>query len=119
MRTPTFLLLMALCALARAQAPVEDRGTRASVFTDAQQRVEYARQAAEKADAQVRQSERESGLAETALRSAKSQYDAAKSDADRAKKALAQARAKAADSRKAYERESGRFERLRRGADPR
>jgi chromosome segregation ATPase len=116
MRALTLFLLMSVCALARAQAPVEDRGARASAFTDSQQRVEYARQAAEKADAQVRQSERDAGLAEAALRSAKSQYEAAKADADKAKKALAQARSKAAESRRAYEKESAQFDRLRRGA---
>lgn len=114
-----FLTAMMLPAAALAQAPVEDRGVGGGSFGEAQQRVEFARQAAEQADRRVLEAEAGARAADGALASAQRQLVEARAGTDKARKDLEQARARARELRKAYEREATQFERVRRGAGPR
>ena len=113
------LITLMLPALALAQAPVEDSGVRGDSFVEAQQRVEFARRAAEQADQRMAAAEGAVKTADTALASARKQFDEAKAGADKARRELEQARAKAGESHKMYEREATEFERLRRGGSAR
>jgi len=116
MRAPIFLAFAALCTVANAQAPVEERGVAPNLSLGAQQRVEFARRAAERADSELKDAEREVHRAESALESAQRRYDDANARLERAKRNLGQASAKATESRAIYERESAQFDSLRRGA---
>ena len=113
---PLCLALALPCAVALAQAPVEERGVTGNSFLEAQQRVEFARRAADQAYSALRDAERDLRQADSAVESARRQLDEARTQAERSKKGLAQARAKAAESRAVYERESAQFGRIRRGA---
>jgi len=115
MRAPLFLALAGLCALARAQAPVEERGVAGSLPLEGQQRVEFARRVAEQADSGLKNAEFDLRRAESALESAQKRHEEAKVHLDRARQNLNEARAKAKESRAAYERESAQFDRRRRG----
>ncbi|HYA46979.1 MAG TPA: hypothetical protein VEF92_05455 [Burkholderiales bacterium] len=116
MRGAIFLALVGLRAVALAQAPVEERGVAANLSLDAQQRVEFARRAAEQADSGLKTAESDVHRAESALESAQKQHDEAKSRLERARRSLDQARAKAKESHATYERESSQFDLHRRGA---
>jgi DNA recombination protein RmuC len=116
------LLLLAIvtAAPAVAQAPVEERQRRADPYAEAQQRVEFARQTAERSERRVRDAEQGVRNAEATLVPAQRRYEESKSQVDKARAELAQARAAASDSRKSYEAESAAFQRLRaRGNDAR
>ena len=115
MRAPICLALAALCAVANAQAPVEERGVVPNLSLGAQQRVESARRAAERADSELKDAERNVRRGQSALESAQWQYENAKAKLEQARKNLEDARAKATESRATYDRESAQFERLRRG----
>ena len=116
MRAPLFLALAALCTVATAQAPVEERGVSANLPLDGQQRVEFARRAAERADSDLKDAERSVRRGESALESAQWQLENAKAQLEQARKNFDVARTKASESRAAYERESAQFDRRRRGA---
>ena len=102
-------------ASAFAQAPVQDRSPRGDPITDAQQRVEFARQAWERSEKRAKEAERSLREAQTALGAVQKQYEETKSMADKAQRELAQARQTVSESRKAYETRSSEFERVRRG----
>jgi septal ring factor EnvC (AmiA/AmiB activator) len=109
------LLLLAIVAAAPAfaQAPVEDRRTRSDGYTEAQQRVEFARQTLERSERRVKDAEQGLRDAESALRAVQSRYEGSKSQMEKARGQLTQARAAAGESRKAYEAESAGFQALR------
>ena len=102
-------MVLSVSTQAFAQAPVEERSTSGGTGL-AQQRVEFTRQAMERADAQVRDA-----LADR--KQAASRFDAAKAALDEADKALAKAKSAAAEAKRAYERESSEFDRQRRAGE--
>jgi chromosome segregation ATPase len=115
MRNRLLLLIVFSTAPVFAQAPVEERSLRGDAFTEAQQRVDFARRTWEQSERRVKDAEQSLKEAEAAFSAMRSQYEQAKSQAEKAKKELGQARATVSESRKAYETESADFERLRRG----
>ncbi|HEY6865367.1 MAG TPA: hypothetical protein VI319_15855 [Burkholderiales bacterium] len=101
-----------------AQAPVEERQRRTDSYTEAQQRVEFSRQGAERAARRVKDAEQGLKDAEAELGPAQRRYEDSKSRVERARTELKQARAVESESRKTYEAESAAFQRLRaRGND--
>jgi len=103
-------------AVALGQAPVEERRAPVNLFSDAQQRVEFSRKAAEQADSGLRDAERDLRRAEAEVESAQEQLRRSKVQAEQSRKNLAQARARAAEARSLHERESAQYDRMRRGA---
>lgn len=110
---PGLLLLAIVAASAVAQAPVEERQRRADSYTEAQQRVEFSRQGAERAARRVRDAEQGLKDAEAQLAPAQRRYEESKLRVDKARAELVQARAAESQSRKSYEAESAAFQRLR------
>ena len=98
-----------------AQAPAEERRAFGNALTDAQQRVEFARQASASADSRAGQIERELKQIDAEMRELQKQVDALRARQDRAKKELAEARSASAAARKDFDRESAELERMRRG----
>jgi hypothetical protein len=105
-RTWLFMLVMSVAAQVLAQAPVEERRPARDDAGLAQRRVEFARQALGRAEAELRD-------ATVAHREAQLRFDEAKARLDEAGKLLARARAAAAEARKSYEADSSEFERRR------
>ena len=116
MRAPAYLAIAVLCTVANAQAPVEERGVAPNLSLGAQQRVEFARRAAERADSELKDAERNVRRGESSLESAQWQYENAKAKLEQARKNLDGARSKASEAHASYERESAQFDRQRRGA---
>ena len=108
-----FLSAIVTAAVAVAQAPVEEREPRASSYTEAQQRVEFARQSVTRSEQRVKDAERRVRDAEAALLPALRQYEGTKSRLDKARADLERERSAVSASRKAYETESATFQRLR------
>ena len=100
---------------ARAQAPAEERRAQGNPFSDAQQRVEFARQASAGADSRVVQADRELKQIDAEMREVQKQLDAIRARQDKAKKDLAEARSASAAARKDFDRESAALERIRQG----
>lgn len=112
------LLAIVVAAPAVAQAPVEERQRRADSYAEAQQRVEFTRQSAERAARRVRDAEQGLKDAEAQLAPAQRRYEESKLRLDKARAELVQARAAESESRKSHEAESAAFQRLRgRGGD--
>jgi len=109
------LLLLAtlVAASAFAQAPVEERQRRADSYGEAQQRVEYSRQGAERAARRVKDAEQGLKDAEAQLAPAQRRYEESRLRVGKARAELVQARAAESESRKSYEAESAAFQRLR------
>jgi hypothetical protein len=103
-----FAILLAVAAQVFAQAPVEERRPARDEAGLAQRRVEFARQALDQTDAQVRD-------AAAAKKEAQSRFDEAKAALDRTGASLARARAAAAEARKRYDAESSELERRQGG----
>lgn len=99
MRGWAFSLLLMSAAQALAQVPVEDRRPPSDETGAAQRRIEFTRQALDRAEAGLRD-------ATAAHRDARKRYDDAKSGLDKAEKDLARAQSAGEQARKAYERES-------------
>jgi hypothetical protein len=118
-RNGFLLLAVVTAAPALAQAPVEERQSRTNSFSEAQQRVEFARQTAERSERRVGEAERRLRGAEAALLPALRQYEETKSRLEKARVDLDRERAAASESRKAYEAESAAFQRLRAGGNAR
>jgi chromosome segregation ATPase len=108
-----FLSAIFTAAAAVAQAPVEERQQRAASYSEAQQRVEFARQTLTRSEQRVKDAERRVRDAEAALLPALRQYEGTKSRLDQARAELERERSVAGESRKAYETESATFQRLR------
>ena len=108
MRAWLFALLITATAEVLAQAPVEDRKPARDDLGAAQRRVEFTRQALDRAEAEVRD-------ASVAHKEAQQRFDEAKAQRDKTAGNLARARAAAAEARKGYERESSELERRRSG----
>ena len=102
-----FAVLCSVTTHAMAQAPVEERQPPPEDARLAQQRVEFRRQARERAEAEVRD-------ALAAQREAARRFAAAKSTLDSAGKSLDKARAAAAEARRAYDKEASELDRWRR-----
>jgi len=100
-------VLWSLTAHAIAQAPVEERRPLPDDVGVAQQRVEFRRQALERAEAQVRDT-----LA--AQQEAARRFAEAKSTLDSAARSLDRARAAAAEAKRALDRESSELDQRRR-----
>ncbi len=98
-----------------AQAPAEERRAYGNPLSDAQQRVEFARQASAGADSRAGLAERELKQIDAEMREVQKQLDAMRARQDRAKKELAEARSASAAARKDFDRESAELERMRRG----
>lgn len=120
MRLPVTLLLCAVAATAapglshaQAKAPVEDRSPRQDPFQEAQNRVEFARQAMTQAEQRLEQAERFALQDELAFKSVQKQADEARAVSERSQKDLAQARSRAVETRRTYEKESADFARAR------
>ncbi len=111
------LLAIVIAAPAVAQAPVEERQRRADSYVEAQQRVEFSRQGAERAARRVKDAEQSLKDAEAQLGPAQRRYEESKSRVEKARAELVQARAAAGESRKSYETESAAFQRLRAGGE--
>jgi len=111
------LLAIVIAAPAVAQAPVEERQRRADSYVEAQQRVEFSRQGAERAARRVKDVEQSLKDAEAQLGPAQRRYEESKSRVEKARAELVQARAAAGESRKSYETESAAFQRLRAGGE--
>ena len=121
MRSAVFVLfLLPFCAgHAFAQAPVEERKPRQDPFLESQQRVDFARQSFDQAVQGMGRVEREALQDETAFKALQKQADEARGVSEKSKKALAEARARAAEAKRAYEKESAEFARIRRqGSEP-
>ncbi|OGA07895.1 MAG: hypothetical protein A3H33_14285 [Betaproteobacteria bacterium RIFCSPLOWO2_02_FULL_65_20] len=103
-----FMLVMSAAAQVFAQAPVEERRPARDDAGLAQRRVDFARQALEQAEAQVRD-------AAAAHEQAQSRFDEAKAGLDATGKSLARARAAAAEARKRYDAASSELERRQAG----
>jgi septal ring factor EnvC (AmiA/AmiB activator) len=117
-RNGLLLLAIVIAECAVAQAPVEDRQRRADPYTEAQQRVEFSRQGAERAARRLKDAEQGLKDAEAELGPAQRRYEESKSRVEKARADLVQARAAETESRKSYETESAAFHRLRgRGND--
>jgi uncharacterized protein YPO0396 len=110
----SFLLLLLIAGLAQAQAPVEDRKPRLDPLLESQQRVDFARQASDQAEQRVRQAERDALQDETAFKAVQKQADEARAVSEKSKKNLADTRARAVEAKRAYDKESAEFTRLRR-----
>jgi len=100
-------VLWSVTAHAAAQAPVEERRPTPDDVGIAQQRVEFRRQALERAEAEVRD-------ALAAQRDAARRFAEAKSTLDTAGRSLDKARAAAAEAKRAYDKESSQLDRQRR-----
>jgi len=101
-----------------AQAPVEERQRRADPYVEAQQRVEFSRQGAERASRRLKDAEQGLKDAEAEHGPAQRRYEDSKSRVEKARAELARALAADSESRKTYEAESAAFQRLRaRGND--
>ena len=100
-------VLCSVTAHAMAQAPVEERRPPPEDARLAQQRVEFRRQALERAEAEVR-------YALAAQKEAARRFAEAKSTLDTAGRSLDKARAAAAEAKRAYDRETSELERRRR-----
>lgn len=98
---------------APAQAPVEDRTLQQDRFPAAQQSAEFARQAAERADARVNDAQAELRLARDAQAAAQKQLDEARARADQANKSLEAAKSAQAEARRNLAREGGELEKAR------
>jgi septal ring factor EnvC (AmiA/AmiB activator) len=112
-RQGLLLLAIAIAAPVVAQAPVEERLRRGDAYTEAQQRVEFSRQNAERAALRVKDAEQGLKDAEAELVPAQRRYEESKSRLDKARADLTRARAAAGESRTSYETESAAFQRLR------
>lgn len=109
----SFIVFSLALSSAWAQAPAEERRAYGNPLSDAQQRVEFARQASAGADSRTGQAERELMQIEQEARVVQKQLDAIRARQDRAKKELAEARSASAAARKQFERESADLERMR------
>lgn len=109
----SFIVFSLALSSAWAQAPAEERRAYGNPLSDAQQRVEFARQASAGADSRAGQAERELMQIEQEARVVQKQLDAIRARQDRAKKELAEARSASAAARKQFERESADLERMR------
>ena len=109
----SFIVFSLALSSAWAQAPTEERRAYGNPLSDAQQRVEFARQASAGADSRAGQAERELMQIEQEARVVQKQLDAIRTRQDRAKKELAEARSASAAARKQFERESADLERMR------
>jgi hypothetical protein len=108
MRVWTFALLLIVATGVRAQAPVEDRRPARDDTAASQRRVEFTRQALDRAEAEVRD-------ASAAHSEAQTRFDDAKAQLEKSAANLARAKAAAAEARKNHEGESSRLERQRTG----
>ncbi len=98
---------------AQAKAPVEDRSPRQDPFQEAQNRVEFARQAMTEAEQRLEQAERFALQDELAFKAVQKQADEARAVSERSQKELAQARSRTVETRRTYEKESADFARAR------
>lgn len=98
-----------------AQAPTEERRHSGEPLSDAQQRVEYARNAGALADDRVRVANEALKAADADMQAARRQLEQARVRQDTARKELAEAHSKADTVKKDYQRESAELERIRRG----
>ncbi len=99
-------VLWTVTAHAIAQAPVEERRPQPDDVGLAQQRVEFRRQALERAEAEVRD-------ALAAQKEAARRFGEAKSALDAAGRKLDKAKAAAAEAKRAYDSEASQLERRR------
>ena len=118
---PCGIILLAMLAAplmfpnALAQAPTEERRHAADPLLDAQQRVEFARNASVASDDRLKRADEVLKASDTELQAAQKQLEQVRARHDKAKKELADARAKAAAAKKDYEGESAALDRIRRG----
>lgn len=110
----SFIAFSLALSSAWAQAPAEERRAQGNPLSDAQQRVEFARQASAGADSRAALAERELQQIDAEMRAVQKQLDAIRARQDRAKKELGDARSASAAARKDFDRESSELERLRR-----
>jgi hypothetical protein len=110
---PGFAVALAATA-ALAQAPVADRKARALEFDEAQRAVEFTRKFSIEAAERVREAEAAAKEAAAARKSAEEAAAEARRRDETAQRTLAEARRVAAETRAAYQKAAGDFERLRR-----
>lgn len=108
MRAWLFMLVMSAAVQVFAQAPVEERRPARDDAGLAQRRADFARQALEQAEAQVRDAAAEH-------EQARSRFNEAKAGLDAAAGSLAKARAAAAEARKQYDAEASELARQQAG----
>lgn len=113
------LIMPLICSQAMAQAPTEERRPAGDPLSDAQQRVEYARNTGAVADDRVRVANEALKAADAEMQAARRQLEQARVRQDTARKELAEAHSKAGAVKKDYQRESAELERIRRGQKPR
>jgi hypothetical protein len=113
MRLFTPVLIFAFSGYAFAQAPVEERRVRQDPLLDGQQRVDFARQGVTQAEQRVQQAERQAQQDELAYKALQKHADEARAISEKSKKDLAVARSRAAEAKRAYDKESGDFARAR------
>ena len=104
MRAWFFAMVLSAAAQAFAQAPVEERRPAPDDVGLAQRRVEFARQALMRAEAELRD-------AAAAHKEAQLRFDEAKARLDEAGRILARAQAAAAQARKNYDADASELER--------
>jgi len=114
MRLAALIILMA-CGQVMAQAPTEERRHAGDPLVDAQQRVEYARNAGIVVDDRVRVASEVLKAADADMQAARRQLEQARLRQDKARKDLADAHSKASALKKDYQRESAELERIRGG----
>ena len=108
LRAWIFVTAVSAAAQAFAQAPVEERQPAKDDTGTVQRRIDFARQALERAEAQLRD-------AETEHDEAKLRFDAARERFDETARNLDRARAESTRARKDYEAQSSELERRRGG----
>lgn len=104
------MFVPAICAAAQvfAQAPVEERHPATNDTGAVQRRIDFARQALDRAEARVRDAMNEH-------EAAKRRFDEAKKRLDETAKKLDRAKAASSSARKNYDAQSSEFERQRAG----